>query len=142
MKEMSEDEIVDFLMKGTRTGKITTVRKDNSPHIAPIWFVWNDGKIIFCTSTSSVKAKYIRHNPKVSFCVDDDSPPYAFVIIEGNAKFSDEQKNLLKWNSIIGGRYMGKELADVYGKRNSTEGEVLIEILPTKTISDKDVSGW
>ena len=74
--------------------------------------------------------------------MDDDSPPYAFVIIEGNAKFSDEQKNLLKWNTIIGGRYMGKELADVYGKRNSTEGEVLIEILPTKTISDKDVSGW
>jgi len=142
MKEMSEDEVVDFLMKGTRTGKITTVRKDNSPHVAPIWFVWNEGKIIFCTSISSVKAKNIRHNPKVSFCVDDDSPPYAFVIIEGNAKFSDEQKNLLKWNTFIGGRYMGKELADVYGKRNSTEGEVLIEILPTKTISDKDVSGW
>ena len=37
---------------------------------------------------------------------------------------------------------MGKELADVYGKRNSSEGEVLIEITPTKKISDKDVTGW
>ena len=142
MKEMSENEIVDFLMEGTRTAKISTVREDGSPHVAPIWFVWHEGKIIFCTSISSVKAKNIRHNPKVSICVDDDSPPYAFVIIQGTAKFSGEQKNLLKWNTIIGGRYMGKELADVYGKRNSTEGGALIEITPTKMISDKDVAGW
>ena len=142
MKQMNENEITDFLMRGTRTGKITTVREDGTPHVAPVWFALHEGKIIFCTSNSSVKAKNITHNPKVSFCVDDDSPPYAFVIIEGDAKFSDEQKNLLKWNTIIGGRYMGKELADVYGKRNSSEGEVLIEITPTKKISDKDVTGW
>jgi len=44
-------------MKGTRTGKLATVRKGGHPHVAPIWFVWNEGKIIFCTGDSSVKAK-------------------------------------------------------------------------------------
>ncbi len=142
MKEMDENEIIDFLMEGTRTGKISTVREDGRPHVAPIWFVWTEGKIIFCTMDSSVKAKNIRRNPQVSICVDDESPPYAFVIIQGTAKFSDNQKDLLKWNTVLGGRYMGEKLAEVYGKRNSVEGSLLVEVTPTKMISDKDVAGW
>ena len=142
MKEMDENEIIDFLMEGTRTGKLSTVREDGHPHVAPIWFVWNEGKIIFCTMDSSVKAKNIRRNPQVSICVDDESPPYAFVIIQGTAKFSDNQKDLLKWNTILGGRYMGEKLAEVYGKRNTVEGSLLVEVTPTKMISEKDVAGW
>jgi len=142
MKEMSENEIADFLMKGTRTGKLCTVREDGHPHVAPIWFVWNKGKIIFCTMDGSIKAKNIRRNPQVSICVDDESPPYAFVIIQGTAKFSDNQKDLLKWNTILGGRYMGEKLAETYGKRNTVEGSMLVEVTPTKMISEKDVAGW
>ena len=142
MTEMNENEIIDFLMEGTRTGKLATVREDGHPHVAPIWFVWNDGKIIFGTMDSSIKAKNIRRNPQVSICVDDESPPYAFVIIQGTAKFSDNQKDLLKWNTIIARRYMGEELAEVYGKRNSVEGSLLVEVTPTKMISEKDVTGW
>ncbi len=142
MKEMDENEIIDFLMEGTRTGKLSTVREDGHPHKAPKWYVWNEGKIIFCTMDSSVKAKNIRHNPQVSICVDDESPPYAFVIIQGTAKFSDNQKDLLKWNTILGGRYMGEKLAEVYGKRNTVEGSLLVEVTPTKMISEKDVAGW
>ncbi len=142
MKEMDKNEIIDFLMKGTRTGKLATVREDDHPHVAPIWFVWNEGKIIFCTGDSSVKAKNIRHNPQVSICVDYESPPYAFVIIQGTAKLFDKHKDLLKWNTILGGRYMGKKLAEVYGKRNAVEGSLLVEITPTKMISNKDVTGW
>ncbi len=142
MKEMDENEIIDFLMEGTRTGKLSTVQKDGSPHVAPIGFVWTEGKIIFGTGDSSVKAKNMRRNPQVSICVDDESPPYAFVIIQGTAKFSDNQKDILKWNTILGGRYMGEKLAEVYGKRNSVEGSLLVEVTPTKMISNKDVTGW
>ncbi len=46
MKKMDENEITDFLTEGTRTGKLATVREDGRPHVAPIWFVWNEGKII------------------------------------------------------------------------------------------------
>jgi len=142
MKEMDENEINDFLIEGTRTGKLATVREDGRPHIAPIWFVWNERKIIFGTGNDSVKAKNMRRNPQVSICVDDESPPYAFVIIQGTAKFSDNQKDILKWNTILGSRYMGEKLAEVYGKRNSVEGSLLVEVTPTKMISNKDVTGW
>ncbi len=139
---MNENEIIDFLMEGTRTGKLSTVQKDGRPHVAPIWFVWNEGKIIFCTGESSVKGGNMRRNPQVSICVDDESPPYAFVIVQGTAKLYDNHKDLLKWNTVFGNRYMGKELAEVYGKRNAVEGSLLVEVSPTKMISNKDVTGW
>ena len=84
----------------------------------------------------------MRRNPQVSICVDDESPPYAFVIIQGTAKFSDNQKDILKWNTILGSRYMGDKLAVVYGKRNTVEGSLLVEVTQTKMISNKDVTGW
>jgi len=142
MKEMSTKEIVDFLMQGTRTGKLATVREDGHPHVAPIWFVWNEGKIIFCTGDSSIMAKNMKHSPQVSICVDDESPPYAFVVIQGTAKLYDNHKDLLKWNTVFARRYMGEKLAEVYGKRNAVEGSLLVEVSPTKMISDKDVAGW
>lgn len=37
---------------------------------------------------------------------------------------------------------MGNDKAEVYGKRNSTEGELLLKIKPTKVIGKKDIAGW
>jgi nitroimidazol reductase NimA-like FMN-containing flavoprotein (pyridoxamine 5'-phosphate oxidase superfamily) len=39
MTEMSKKEIKVFLMQGTLTGKLATVKKDGSPHLVPIWFI-------------------------------------------------------------------------------------------------------
>jgi hypothetical protein len=35
---------------------------------------------------------------------------------------------------------MGENNAEEYGRRNSTEGEVLVRIIPTKIIAEKDIS--
>jgi len=37
---------------------------------------------------------------------------------------------------------MGNDKAEVYGKRNSTEGELLLKIKPTKVTGKKDMTGW
>ena len=37
---------------------------------------------------------------------------------------------------------MGKDNAEAYGKRNSTEGEFLVRINPTRIIAEKDIAGW
>ena len=37
---------------------------------------------------------------------------------------------------------MGKDNAEAYGKRNSTEGAVLVRIKPTKIIAEKDIAEW
>ena len=73
MKEMSKEEIQSFLMSGTLTGKITTVRKDGRPHVVPIWFVVDKDdsniNVVFTTGKDSMKAKHmLRDPPSKSLC--------------------------------------------------------------------------
>lgn len=42
MTEMSKAEIREFLMHGTFTGKLATVRKEGA-YVVPIWFVVDNG---------------------------------------------------------------------------------------------------
>src|ERR671924_1213069 len=151
MAEMSKKEIRKFLMQGTFTGKLATVKKDGSSHIVPIWFVLNGGNkkssggddIIFTTNSTSVKAKNIQRDNRVSICVDDQTPPFSFVIVYGTAKIQHyEQNKLFRLATKIAQRYMGEDNAKDYGRRNSTEGEVLVRIKPNKIIAEKDIAGW
>ncbi|MBV9178105.1 MAG: PPOX class F420-dependent oxidoreductase [Nitrososphaeraceae archaeon] len=147
MAEMSKKEIMAFLMQGTLTGKLATVKKDGSPHLVPIWLIVDDkndkSNIVFTTSSTSVKAKNIQRDNRVCICVDDQISPFSFVTIYRVAKIHHcDQNELFKWATKIAERYMGKSIADVYGKRNSTEGEVLVIIKPTKIIAEKDIAGW
>ena len=147
MKEMSKEEIQTFLMSGTLTGKISTVRKDVRPHVVPIWFILDNDdtnmNVVFTTGQSSLKAKNMLRNPRVSLCVDDQAPPFSFVIIDGIAEINQKPdlNELLKWATKIAGRYMGRQNAEAYGKRNAVEGEFLIRIRPSKIIAQKDMIG-
>ena len=89
------------------------------------------------------KTKNIQRNNRVRLCVDDQVPLYSFVIIDGIAEIisNAEPKELFKWTKIIAARYMGNDKAEEYGRRNSSEGELLIKIKSTKVIGQKDIAG-
>jgi PPOX class probable F420-dependent enzyme len=152
MTEMSKKEIEKFLMRGTFTAKLATTKKDGSPHVVPIWFVLYGRKartrnrmqdIVFTTYEDSIKATNIRRDNRVSICIDDQTPQFSFVTILGTAKIVRQKYNeLLKWNTRIAQRYMGKRNAKAYGERNSTEGVVLVRVKPTKVIAEKDIAAW
>ena len=71
-------------------------------------------------------------------------PLYSFVTSDGIAEIINnaDQKELFKWAKIIAARYMGNDKAEEYGKRNSSEGELLIKIKPIKIIGQKDIAAW
>jgi PPOX class probable F420-dependent enzyme len=142
MQTMTAEEYREFLQAGTRTGKLSTVRKDGRPHVAPVWFDLDGDELVFMTWHESVKAANMRRDPRVSICVDEEVPPYAFVIVEGTVTISEGADERAFWAKKIAARYMGPELADVYGKRNSVDGELVVRVRPTKVIAQKDVAGW
>lgn len=144
MSEMTKDEIKKFLLQGTFTGKLGTINKDGTPHVVPIWYtVDEEDKIIFNTGDKSVKAENIRRDNRVRLCVDDQTPLFSFVTIDGIAELiSSEPSELYKWAKIIAARYMGNDMSEVYGRRNSAEGELLIKIKPVRVIGQKNIAKW
>ena len=135
MYEMSRDDYRAFLLEGTRTAKLATTRKDGRPHVSPIWFLLDGDDVVFTTYETSVKGNAVRRDPNVSLCVDDEQPPFAYVIVEGTATVDRDLGRLRDWATRIGGRYMGADRADEYGARNGVEGELLVRVAPTKVLA-------
>jgi PPOX class probable F420-dependent enzyme len=132
---MTREEYRSFMLDRARTGKLATVRADGRPHVVPIWFDLDGEDLIFTTGESTVKGRNILRDPRVSLCVDDEEPPFSFVLFEGEAEIVDKPGELLHWATRIGGRYMGEELAEAYGRRNAVPGELLVRVRPAKVIA-------
>ena len=77
---MTEQEWGAFVMDGTRTAKVATAREDGRPHVLPVWFVLDGEDVVFTTSATSVKGAALRRDGYACLCVDDQAPPFSFVI--------------------------------------------------------------
>ena len=142
MRTMTDDQRRAFLSEGTRTAKLSAVRADGRPHISPVWFVLDGDDILFTTWHDSVKGRNIVRDGRISICVDDERPPFAYVVIEGTATVSTDMAALLTWATKIGGRYMGADQADIFGKRNAVEGGLLVRLTPTKSLARDGIADW
>lgn len=138
---MTREEWRAFLLHGTRTGKLATVRKDGRPHVVPIWFVMDGDDLVFTTGATSVKARAMRRDRRVSLCVDSEDPPYAFVMVEGVAALSDDLDEILQYTTAVGARYMGADRAEEFGRRNAVPGELLVRITPTGVLAEDNITG-
>ena len=132
---MTHDEWREFVLEGTRTAKLATVRPDGRPHVAPVWFVLDGDDVLFNTGERSVKGRAIAREPRVCLSVDDETPPFSFVVVEGVAEVSRDLDEGLRWATAIGGRYMGADRADEFGRRNAVPGELLVRVHPTRVIA-------
>ncbi len=140
-RSMTEQEWLAFIAYGTRTGKLATTRADGRPHVTPVWFVLDDhGRLVLTTSATSLKGRAITRDPRVCLCVDEETPPYSFVMVEGDAQASEDLDEMLIWATRIGGRYMGADQAEQFGQRNAVPGELLVRITPTKVVSEAGVA--
>ena len=77
-----------FLLDGTRTGILATVRKDGRPHAAPIWFTLDGDVVVFTTGADTVKGRNLRREGRALLVVDEATPPFDFVTIEGRVEIS------------------------------------------------------
>jgi PPOX class probable F420-dependent enzyme len=134
-------EVVDFLSTGTRTGKLAWTAADGRPLVAPVWFVVDDGAVLFNTGKETAKGRAIRRDPRLALSVDLEEPPYGFVQIQGTATISEDPDELLRSATAIGRRYMGADRAEEFGKRNGVPGELLVRVEPTKVITVFDMTG-
>ncbi|MGV0044873.1 PPOX class F420-dependent oxidoreductase [Mycobacterium colombiense] len=139
MAELS-DRVVEFLSTGTRTGMLGYLAADGRPLVAPVWFVVDDGQLAFNTGRDTSKGRALARDPRVVMCVDDPHPPYSFVQIQGVATVSEDPQDVLDIATRTGGRYMGADRADEFGRRNAVPGELVVRVRPTKVNAGFDIS--
>lgn len=133
-------EVIDFLSAGTRTGMLGYVASDGRPLVVPVWFIVDDGALVFNTGKRTAKGKALQRDPRVAMTVDDPHPPFSFVQVQGIAELSEDPAELLDFATRIGGRYMGADRAEEFGRRNGVPGELVVRVRPVKIIKAFNVA--
>jgi PPOX class probable F420-dependent enzyme len=123
-----------------RTGKLAVTRLDGRPHVAPVWVDLDGDDIIFMTSAETIKGRSILRDGRVAMCFDDDKPPFSFVTLSGTATTTTDPDELLAWAIRIGGRYMGADLAEQYGRRNAVPPEMVVRMTVESVVAMVDVA--
>ncbi len=139
-RAMTGDEWIAFLLAEPRPAVLATTRPDGRPHAAPIWIDVDQGAEWFTTGADTVKGRNLARSGVATICVQDDRPPFSFVVVEGTVELIDDIDLVREWAARLGGRYMGADRAQEYGARNGVPGELLVKFSPTKVVSAVDVA--
>ena len=139
-RRMHDAQWQAFVSEGTRTGKLATTRHDGRPHVVPIWFVLDGTDFVFNTGEHSIKGRALQRTGIAALCVDDERPPYSFVTVTGTLSISRDRDEMVRWATAIGGRYMGADRAEEFGRRNAVEGELLVRLHADHVLAEADVA--
>lgn len=129
---LNKQEIEDLLNK-EEIVFIATSRTDATPHIAPIWFVYHNGKIYFETDITTVKFQNIKRNKKVALCFGGKNT----YIVEGTVRWWKEDEAPLPFRKMFWEKYK-----DAMDDSFINEKTRIFEVTPEKEMSWHYAPSW
>ncbi len=142
---MSDAEIQEFLASGAKILEVASINKDGTPHLAPMWFVLDDGKIVFRSFTKSQKIVNLMRDPRLTVLVEEGDyyAELQGVMIKGTATLITDPDYVLEIYGRLAARYpfsgtepqelTPEELEAAFGRFASKNTAVVVE--PIKVTS-------
>lgn len=127
--DMTVDEREAFLAD-LHVGILSISRAEQGPLSLPIWYQYEKDDVIIGMAADSLKAKLLRRNGRASMTVQDETPPYRYVMVEGPVTIGSEERDPLSMPT----RYLGAELGKWYAEQNagSDEESVVVRLTPDR----------
>jgi nitroimidazol reductase NimA-like FMN-containing flavoprotein (pyridoxamine 5'-phosphate oxidase superfamily) len=124
-------------LKSQKILRLATIDSSGNPHIVPVWYMYVNKKFYIGTNTKTKKAKNIKKNSKVSFCVDIGikSPGIFGVMGVGRARL------ILKKNRV---EHLAKKILLRYFKnlKNQSAQQLLNQTDCIIEITSKNITNW
>jgi PPOX class probable F420-dependent enzyme len=108
-----------------------TVKPDNTPHIVPVWFLW-DGDAFYIYSKPDQKIRNLKQNPAVMLALDDTKGGDDPIMVAGEATLLPREESLSTKAAYVA-KYQA--LLDRYGwtgESMAQEYSEPIKIKPTR----------
>lgn len=131
MPSLSRAERDAFLTERGILMRIATVRPDGSPHVTPIWFLFEDGSIWFTPRLHSEWRRNLLHDRRVALSIDEQPLPYRKVIVEGEAELVHAPGEDDRWRDRyrrITRRYVGEAETEAYVEGTDDQPRALYRI--------------
>jgi nitroimidazol reductase NimA-like FMN-containing flavoprotein (pyridoxamine 5'-phosphate oxidase superfamily) len=130
---MSRAEREAFLA-GTHVGIVSVAEEGRGPLVAPVWYRYEaGGAVCFATGPTSRKARLLERVGRASFCVQTETPPYVYVVVEGPTAF--ERVDFERDVRAMALRYLGPRMGEAYLAATYPDGttsEVLVRLRPER----------
>lgn len=124
--DMTTEEREAFLAD-VHVGILSIERTGKGPLALPIWYQYEDGQVVISMDTNSAKAKLLRRHARATLTVQDETPPYRYVMVEGPVAVAFEERDGLP----LAVRYLGEEIGEWYASQNPpTENSVIGRLTP------------
>ncbi len=123
----------DDFIKTQKVLRLATIDQKGTPHIVPVWYLYNAKKFYIGTNTRTEKAKNIKKNKQVGLCIDIgiQSPDIFGVLGQGTAKLILDKNLVSKLAKRILLRYF-RSLENKSAKELLDDTDCIIEITPKK----------
>lgn len=120
-------------LKSQKILRLATIDSSGNPHIVPVWYIYTNEKFYIGTNTKTKKAKNIKKNSKISFCIDTGikSPGIFGVMGVGRARLilKIDKVEVLAKRILL--RYF-KNLENQSAQQLLNQTDCVIEIIPKK----------
>ena len=123
----------DEFLKSQKVLRLATIGKNKTPHITPVWYRYVGKKFYIGTNSKTQKAKNVKKNNKVSFCVDIgiNAPNIFGVMGQGKADLILDKSKVKTIGKKILLQYF-KTLENKSAKELLEDTDCIIEITPEK----------
>ena len=127
--QLTKEEVYQFF-NGRNLAFLSTLSKDGSPHVTPVWAEMVDDLILINTFETSAKNKHITNDKRIALSVVEQNNPFNMVsikgrVIEQTTEGADEHLKRLAKKYLGIGKYY-------YRKPNHTR--IIIKIRPEKVM--------
>jgi PPOX class probable F420-dependent enzyme len=128
MSEVMITPEIAKLFQGKNFVSFSTLMKDGSPHVAPVWVDIDGNTILINTAVGRVKEKNVKRDNRVALSIFDHQNPYDMVAIRGKVievttDGADEHIDKLAK------KYFG---LDTYPYHSPDEKRIIVKIKPEK----------
>jgi nitroimidazol reductase NimA-like FMN-containing flavoprotein (pyridoxamine 5'-phosphate oxidase superfamily) len=127
-------QIYDRILCSDTFANVSSIMKDGSPHITPVWYDYNKNTQIFKITVfeDSQKDKNFKRNKSIALSIVDKKNPYCYIQIQGKIVSNEYDKNNEFSNYLTNKYSKGKQSTYLHTGSNI----IIYSVKPEK------ISGW
>jgi nitroimidazol reductase NimA-like FMN-containing flavoprotein (pyridoxamine 5'-phosphate oxidase superfamily) len=130
----------EAFLAGVHVAVISVPETGRGPLTVPVWYNYEPGgEVLIWTGGNSRKVRLLRQTDRFSVCVQQETPPYKYVSVEGPV-VAIEPIDLRRELRPLVYRYLGADEGEQFieqlGGSSAGTGDVLIRMRPERWLSE------
>ena len=120
---------VEFLQRPLAS-QLVTMNPGGTPQLTVMWFRYDDGALLFTTTTDRIKFRNQQKDARAVFSVVDPTNMYKWVIVHG--KLSVDNRDPAAFYRGLADHYLTGDALEAWRKMTTMDKRTVLRLTPTK----------